>query len=70
MNMINHDVELECKDFLNRLFDSHTDDALRKRALKALRFVMAGDKRLAGNYRYRITTTPCKQKDIRDTGAL
>jgi hypothetical protein len=30
MNTVNRDVELECKDFMNRFFDSHCDDALRK----------------------------------------
>ena len=48
MNTTNRDVELEFKDFLNRFFDNYADEPLRKRSLKALRFVMASDKRLLG----------------------
>jgi hypothetical protein len=48
MNTTNRDVELECRDFLNRFFDRYCDDTLRKRALKALRFVMSSDKQLLG----------------------
>jgi hypothetical protein len=46
MNATN--VEQERKDFLNRFFDSYRDDGLRKRALKALQFLVAGDKPLSG----------------------
>ena len=48
MNTTNRDVELECKDFLNRFFDNYRDDALRKNSLKALRFLRAEDKPLLG----------------------
>ena len=48
MNTTNRDVELECEDFLNRFFDSNRDDALRKRSLKALRFLVADDEPLSG----------------------
>lgn len=48
MNTTNRDVELECKDFLNRFFDNYCDDALRKKSLKALRIVMACDEPLLG----------------------
>ncbi len=48
MNTTNRDVELECRDFLNRFFDKYCDDALRKKSLKVLRIVMASDKPLLG----------------------
>ena len=46
MNTANRNVE--CKDFLNSFFDSYCNDTLRKRALKALRFLVAGDEPLSG----------------------
>jgi hypothetical protein len=48
MNTTNHNVDLECKDFLNSFFDSNCSDTLRKRALKALRFLVASDEPLSG----------------------
>ena len=48
MNTTDCSFELECKDFLNRFFDSYRDDTLQKQALKALRFLMAGDEPLLG----------------------
>ena len=48
MNTTDRNVELECKDFLNRFFDTYRDDALRGKSLKALRFVMASEKPLLG----------------------
>ena len=49
MKKIDCNFELECKDFLNRFSDRYSDDALRKKALKALRLVMAGDEPLLGS---------------------
>jgi hypothetical protein len=40
--------EMDCKDFLNHFFDSYRDDALRKKSLKAVRFLMACDEPLLG----------------------
>ena len=48
MNSANRNFELECKDFLNRFFDSYHNDDLRMRSLKALRFLAAGDEPLLG----------------------
>ena len=48
MNTTNRDVALECRDFLYRFFESYCDDALRKKAFKELRIVMASDKQLLG----------------------
>jgi hypothetical protein len=48
MMMTDGNFEPECKDFLNRFFDSYRDDALRKSSLKALRFLMACDEPLLG----------------------
>jgi hypothetical protein len=48
MNTSNHNVEPECKDFLNRFFDSYRNDTLQKQALKALRFLAACDEPLSG----------------------
>lgn len=48
MKMAGRNFELECKDFLNRFFDSYRDDALRKKSLKALRFLVACDEPLLG----------------------
>jgi len=48
MNATNGNVEPECKDFLNRFFDSYCDDRLRKRSLKVLRFLTASDEPLSG----------------------
>ena len=48
MNTTNRDVDLECKDFLNRFFGSYCDDALRKKAFKVLRLLIAEDKPLLG----------------------
>ena len=48
MKMTDRNFEPECKDFLNRFFDSYRDDTLQKQALKALRFLMASDNPLLG----------------------
>ena len=48
MKTAERNFEVECKDFLNRFFDSYRDGALRKRSLKALRFLMACDEPLLG----------------------
>ena len=48
MDATNRNVEQECRDFLNRFFDSYRNDTLQKQALKALRFIMASDKPLLG----------------------
>jgi hypothetical protein len=52
MNTINHEVEIECTEILNIFFDRNLDpklnEALRKRSLKALRFLAAGDRPLLG----------------------
>ena len=48
MNTADRNFELECKDFLNRFFAGHPDDALRERSFKARRFLMAGDESLLG----------------------
>ena len=38
----------ECKDLLNAFFYSYSDDTLRKKALKALRFLVVSDEPLSG----------------------
>ena len=48
MNMTDRNLEPECEGLLNRFFDTYRNDALRKRALKALRFLMACDMPLGG----------------------
>lgn len=48
MGTANHNVEAECRDFLNRFFDNNPNDTLRKRSLKALRFLSSGDAPLSG----------------------
>lgn len=48
MNTTNGNVELECKGFLNRFLDSYCDDTLRRRALKAVRLLVAGDEPPSG----------------------
>jgi hypothetical protein len=48
MKTTDRNFEPECKDFLNRFFDSYRDDTLQKQALKALRFLVADDEPLLG----------------------
>jgi len=48
MGMTNRDCELACRKHLERFFDDHPDAAMKKRALKALRFLAVGDKPLSG----------------------
>lgn len=48
MKTTDRNFDLECKDFLNRFFDSYRDDALRKRSLKAMRFLVADEELLLG----------------------
>ena len=63
MNTTNRNVELECKDFLNSFFDSYCNDTLRKRALKALRFLVAGHLRRRIPFKHGVT-----MRDIRVAG--
>ena len=48
MGITNRDCELACRKRLERFFDDHPDAAMKKRALKALRFLAASDEPLAG----------------------
>ena len=48
MDATNQDCEQACREFLAHFFNRHPDAALQKRALKALRFLAACDKPLAG----------------------
>jgi len=48
MGMTNRNCELACRKHLARFFDDHTDAAMKKRALKALRFLTVSDVPLAG----------------------
>ena len=48
MNVTDRDFEPECEKLLNRFFDAYGGEGLRKRALKALRFLMACDTPLRG----------------------
>lgn len=46
--MKNRDCELACRKLLEQFFDDHPDAAMKKRAIKALRFLSVSDKPLAG----------------------
>jgi hypothetical protein len=46
--MTNRDCELACRKRLERFFGDHPDAAMKKRALKALRFLTVSDEPLAG----------------------
>ena len=48
MSMTNRNCELACRKLLERFFDDHPDAAMKKRALKALRFLAVSDEPLAG----------------------
>jgi len=48
MVMTNRNCELACRKLLERFFDDHPDADMKKRALKALRFLAVSDKPLAG----------------------
>ena len=48
MDATNQDCEQACRNLLARFFAGHPNAALQKRALKALRFLAACDKPLAG----------------------
>ena len=48
MGMTNRNCELACRNLLERFFDDHPNAAMKKRALKALRFLAVSDKPLAG----------------------
>lgn len=45
---MNENLALACRDGLNRFFGAHPDAAMKKRALKALRFLAACEKSLSG----------------------
>lgn len=48
MNTSNRNIEAECRDILNRFFDSNRDEKMRRRALKVLRFLAACEEPLLG----------------------
>jgi len=48
MGMTNRNYELACRKLLERFFEEHPDAAMKKRVMKALRFLGVCDKPLAG----------------------
>ena len=48
MNASSHDLESACREHLVRFFVAHPDAVLKKRALRALRFLRVSDKSLMG----------------------
>lgn len=48
MGMTNRNCELACRTLVERFFDDHPNAAMKRHALKALRFLAVSDKPLAG----------------------
>ena len=49
MTATNQDVQKQCREHLDRFFASYGDAKMQKAAMKALRFLAAGDEPMLGN---------------------